>query len=116
MPAIHISIHDRDYQIACDEGQEGRLRALAEQVNSRMQQIKKAMPTINEQMLFIMTMVMLADEVQDLTEEVARLESSDTKQSTPATDSQEPSEEHMAKIIHAIAERLEHVSTDREAA
>jgi cell division protein ZapA len=63
---IKVNINDRDFNMACDEGQEDRLRSLGKDVDDRIRDIKsKVGGAINESMLFVMVSIMLADELRD---------------------------------------------------
>ena len=63
---IKVHINDRDFNMACDEGEENRLRELAKDVDDRIKDIKsKVGSQINEGMLFVMVAIMFADELRD---------------------------------------------------
>ena len=115
MKPLTISVYGRDYQIACDEGQEGHLRRLAAQVDERMHQLAYRMGPAGESMLFILTCLMLADELTDATREAAQLR--EQIQSMPQTvegDNTQQLEAVVASTIDQIAEHLERIAEQVE--
>jgi cell division protein ZapA len=74
MPKVDISINGRLYPVACDEGQEGRLRDLAGLLDQRVRQLAGPSPVgaVGETQILVLAGLMLADE---LTETKAYLES-----------------------------------------
>lgn len=101
---IKVNINGRDFNMACDEGQEDRLRELARDVDDRVRDIKSKVGTqINEGMLFVMVSIMLADELRD------------AKQGRVTPDeegniigfSQDEVDASVARKLESIADRLE---------
>ena len=61
-----VKILNRDYQIACGDGEEKKLIELAKKLDKRLQDNARIFRGANESMLIIMTALMLEDYVQDL--------------------------------------------------
>lgn len=63
MAQVSIRINGRSYDIACDDGQEERIHALASYVDERVREISDAVGQIGEQRLLVMTSLLIADEL-----------------------------------------------------
>jgi len=66
MADISITINGRSYGIACDDGQERRVKELAAYVDARVREIARAGAASNESHLLVLTSIILADEIADL--------------------------------------------------
>jgi cell division protein ZapA len=66
VPKVEISINGRLYSVACDEGQEDRVRDLAGMVDKRVKQLTGGGPaTVGEAHLLVLAGLMLADELSE---------------------------------------------------
>ncbi len=112
MPKVDININGRLYAVACDEGQEGRVRELAGIVDSRVRQLTGPGPVggVGETQILVLAGLMLADE---LSETKAALETQPKPEPAPAP-TLDPEEEdlliaavdHLTDRIGVIADRL----------
>ncbi len=74
MSALKVHILGRDYQIACDDGQEAHLGKLAQQINERARKLVDHMGSkAPESMMLVLTALMLADELHDAKSDVSGL-------------------------------------------
>jgi len=112
---IKVRINDRDFNMACDEGQEDRLRELGQEVDLRIKDIKsKVGGQINESMLFVMASIMLADELSELKDGSASPAAIPAAEKEAQTEgepvigfSQEEVDHQIANELEQVAERLE---------
>ena len=67
MPKVDVSINGRSYAVACDEGQQDRVRELAGMVDSRVKQLVGPGPVggIGETQILVLAGLMLADELSE---------------------------------------------------
>jgi len=65
MAEVNITIANKQYSIACDEGQEQRVVDLAAFVNNRVQEIAAAGAGSNDAHLLVLNSIMMADELMD---------------------------------------------------
>jgi len=65
MPQVAVTINDRNYQIACDEGQEEHLSRLASYVDDRVQELVAAIGQVGDTRLLVMTSLLVADELSE---------------------------------------------------
>lgn len=105
MAEVTLTINGRNYGIACDDGQEGRVRDLGNYIDQRMREIAKAGAANNEVHLMILTSLMLADEVFDLRDSVGDLGDQVNNVQTSQVD-----EEGIAEVISELAERIDNIA------
>ena len=74
MAEVNLTINGRNYGIACDDGQEKRLRDLGYYVDQRLREIAKAGAATNETHLMVLASLMLADEVFDLRDNLGAID------------------------------------------
>lgn len=111
MASVILQINGRDYRIACDDGQEERLRAIGAEIDSRVKNLGKAMGPSQESLLLVITCIMLADELQDTQLELAKLRSemADSSHSFERNKMIEM-EKMLSATIHDIAARIERIT------
>lgn len=71
MAEVSITLNGRIYEIACDQGQEGRIVDLAAYIDQRLQQIARAGGAYNDAHLLVLTALVLADELYEAREATA---------------------------------------------
>ncbi|MGB4056586.1 MAG: cell division protein ZapA [Alphaproteobacteria bacterium] len=106
MAQINLTINGRNYGIACDDGQEKRVRDLGYYVDQRMKEIARAGAATNDAHLLVLTALVLADEIYELREENTEL--GHELRSKPAANPDD--EEAMARAIGHLAERIDLVA------
>ncbi|WP_422365576.1 cell division protein ZapA [Pelagibius sp.] len=65
MAQISLSVHNRSYQVTCDDGQEAHLRALAEYIDRKLGELENSIGQVGEQRLLFMSCLLIADELFD---------------------------------------------------
>jgi cell division protein ZapA len=127
MAEVRIYINGRDYDIACDDGQESRIRELGGIIDKTLRDIARAGAATNESHLFVLTSLVLADEVYDLRQHVQDLQNAQSEQPQPVqsgTATQDPandvfSEEEAHELrdaINTIAARIDTLAESIEQA
>ena len=66
MAQVTVTINDRDYEIACDDGQENHLIKLSQFVNKRLGKLTDVIGQPGEARLLVMTSLLLADELSEV--------------------------------------------------
>ena len=108
MAQVDVTINDRSYRIACDDGQDGHLTELADYVDSRVQELVSAVGQVGDARLLVMASLLIADE---LSETLTALHGKDTPQ-----EDNSPTMEHVAQTMEKLAERIERIAARLEAA
>jgi len=62
MSLVNVTVNERSYAIACDEGQEAHLRELAAHVDAKARELLKSAGQPGEQRLLLMAALLIADE------------------------------------------------------
>ena len=102
MPEVEVVINGRNYQIACDDGQETHLAQLGEYVDRRVKELVTAVGQVGDSRLLVMASLMIADE---LAETFADLKKATSESETSV--SSEQVEDRVAEIVDAAAARIE---------
>ena len=66
MAQVTITINSREYGIACEDGQEGRIFQLSRILDDKAKMLTNGANQINENMLLAMVGLLLADELTEL--------------------------------------------------
>lgn len=112
MSEVTVKINNRGYGISCDAGQEQRLTDLAAYVDSRLQDIGAAGAASNDSHLFVLTSLVLADEIYDLREKLDGMQQQMGQiQAQQSHSSVSPEDEMLiAQAIEHLAGKIEHIS------
>ena len=109
MAQVTVTINGRDYQVACDDGQEAHLARLGSYVDNRIGELSAAVGQVGDARLLVMVSLLLADELSDVYSEleVARAAGAGASAMLKAEESLSANIEELAQRIEDIAERLE---------
>ena len=109
MPSVQIAVNGRNYEVACDPGQEQHLRELARGLDGRVRHLVKSAGPASEGRLLLMAGLLIADELHEAQAELGRLQ----------TDRDPPRsvvEQQLAEALEQLATRLEAIAARLEAA
>lgn len=122
MATVSLMIDGRAYDVSCDDGQEQRVKALGQFIDQRVREIAGAggSGASNKSQLLVLTSMMLADEIFDAREELARI--AKDKNKTPVTVKPAPEqpifqglspdeEAALTREISRLATRIDSLST-----
>jgi cell division protein ZapA len=108
MATVTIALNGRNYDIAVGEGEEARVLELAGEIRRRMEGVTKG-AHLNEGMAFVMTALLLADELDQKKRETAKL-NEEGREGTLRR------ELVLADTIESLAQRIESLAARVEAA
>ena len=113
MSHVSVTIHGRQYRMACEDGQEDHLVRLANDLDKRIEQLKGSFGAIGDMRLIVMAALTLGDELTEAAKRLRRLE----EELTALQDARVASSERAQAMQHAVAaalnsasERIEHVT------
>ncbi len=115
MAQVVVTIAGRTYRMACEDGQESHIEALAAHVDSKMAGLKTGFGEIGDQRLVVMAAITIADElaeakgrIDSLEEQIAAL----SEVSHDAREARAARELHLADALGGVAERLEKLARE----
>jgi len=108
-PIVAKFYDDRNYEIACDAGQEQHLRELARNLDGRVRQLIKSAGPASEGRLLLMAGLLIADELHEARIELDRLQSDRAPPRAVI-------EQQLAETLEQLATRLESIAAQLEAA
>lgn len=109
MAQVDVTINDRSYRIACDDGQEEHLTRLASYIDGRVQELVATVGQVGEARLVVMASLLIADELSETLDSLAALQ--DKVHSTPAA-----AEDNVAEAMESLADRIERIAARLEPA
>jgi cell division protein ZapA len=109
MATVTIALNGRNYDLAVGEGEEPRVQELANEIRRRMEALTRNTGSLSEGMVFVMTALMLADELDQKKREANRLKDEGREASLKR-------EVALADTIEALAARVETLAARVEAA
>jgi len=103
---VHIVINNRGYDVVCDDGQEGQVTELAEDLARRVDQLAQSVGQIGDARLLLMAALLISDELASTRKELDRL-TGEGKGETA---------ERLAESLERLASRVEAIAVRLEAA
>jgi len=104
MAQVTVTINNRRYEIACDDGQEAHLTRLAQNLDKRVDELTAAVGQIGDSRLLVMANLLVADELSEAHTELDAFRKDGKETAAVAAI---PELERLADRIEAIAEKLE---------
>ena len=110
MATVTVSINNRNYRMACDDGQEEHLTRLAQSFNARIGELRSEFGEIGDMRLTVMAALTIADELSEQREQLRRIEDElaalqDAR--VIAADRVKVTESAIAAAFNSAAERIE---------
>lgn len=106
MARVEISLNGRPYAVACEDGQEQRLREIAAYVDAKMNALSVAKPTAAETQIMVLALLTMADQIFDLRSELAKSRTGGTGADTAVEERFAMAIENLAKRVNTVAKKL----------
>ena len=100
MGQVAVPVNGRSFTITCDDGQEPRIRRLAQYVDAKVAEFVSSIGQVGEARLLLLAALVIADELSDARDEFQQ-------ERNRAADATVNGIQGMTKRVEAIAERLE---------
>ncbi|MCB2108201.1 MAG: cell division protein ZapA [Rhodobacteraceae bacterium] len=107
MGQVSITIRGRQYQIACDDGQEAHLSRLGRYLDQQATQLAGQVGNVSDALLMVMVGLVVADELSEATAKLQTAASSEAESRAKAEQETANAINTLAERIEAVAERLE---------
>lgn len=117
MAEVSITLNGRVYDIGCDAGQENRITTLAAYIDQRLQQIARSGAAYNDAHLFVLTSLVLADEIfeaQDSSTKSARNAAPAVAGAAPVASKED--EQALVKLLDQLTKRIDGIAERVQAA
>ena len=108
MGQVVVKVNGRDFPLSCADGQEPRIRRLAQYVDAKIGEFAKDLGQLGEARLILLAALVIADELSDANEALQQEQSRTRTAGAPA--------ETAASGIRDIAERIESIAARIETA
>ncbi|MFA6265030.1 MAG: cell division protein ZapA [Pseudolabrys sp.] len=113
MGTVNATIAGRQFRLACEDGQEEHLQALAHDIDQRIIDLRARFGEIGDTRLTVMAALMVADEMNEMTRKMRRLEEEvaalkDAR--VVAADRAKAASDAVVGAFNSAAERLEGIS------
>ena len=113
MPLVLVVVNGREFQVACDDGEEERLTELAQQFDKRVQALASQVGQVGDSRLLLMAGLMLADELSGAIAKTAErdreIQSLRTKLAS-STETLEKAEAGITQLLEQAASRIESIA------
>ena len=73
MPQVTVVVNGRSFRMGCRDGEEARVQELATEIDSIVQRIKGGAKAVQDDRLFLMAALMMADQLWDARDELQKL-------------------------------------------
>ena len=110
MAQVTVKINGYSYTVGCEDGQEGHLAAMAQQVEDRITSIKALGSSSGEARLLVLASLLMADELHDRRVEVESLRNAGAPKAAKGT----KAEGDLLKRMSKLAERAEQIAANLE--
>lgn len=110
MAQVTATIAGRQFRLACEDGQEEHLLALAGDIDGRIAELRQRFGEIGDTRLTVMAALMVADELSEAKSQIRRLEEEITTLQDARVVSSERAQQASAAVVGAFnsaAERIE---------
>ncbi|MEZ5932725.1 MAG: cell division protein ZapA [Alphaproteobacteria bacterium] len=115
MPMVEITVNGRRHSVHCGEGEEARVRGLAQYIDRKVAELAVDGTKIGDARLMLLASLMVADELSDAYDKIQELEAAKNGGSAPAASSAEH-ERQAAALIEQVADQLNAVAAELERA
>ena len=115
MSHVSVTIHGRQYRMACEDGQEDYLHSLAQDLDQRIADLRARFTDITESRLLVMAALMVSDELSEKTRQLEESQNArfDAGAIGPtAADRVQATQNAIAAALNAASERIESVTKD----
>jgi cell division protein ZapA len=113
MSQVSVTINGRQYRMACEDGQEDHLMALARELDERIGRLRGQFGQIGDSRLIVMAALMMADEVLETEQRMKRLEqelSALQDARVAAADTTKMTQAAIVAAFNSAAERIEGIA------
>ena len=116
MGQVVVKVNGRDFALSCADGQEPRIRRLAQYVDAKIGEFAKNLGQIGEARLILLATLVIADELSDANEALQQERGRTRAAGAPGGGLGGEATEAAASGIRDVAERIESIAARIETA
>lgn len=109
MAQVTVKINGYSYTVGCEDGQEHHLADMAEQVETRIDSIRRLGGQSGEARLLVLAALLMADELHDMKAELDA-----ARAAAPAKGGRKGGEGESARRLSRLAQRAEQIAAELE--
>jgi len=110
MGQVVVKVNGREFPLSCADGQEPRIRRLAQYVDAKVGEFTRAIGQVGEARLLLLAAIVISDELSDANEALLQERSRNRAAATTAGEG----EQAAAAGVRGMAERVEAIATRLE--
>ena len=110
MGQVVVKINGRDFPLSCADGQEARIRRLAQYVDAKIGEFTKTLGQVGEARLILLAALVIADELSDANEAVQQERNRTRGAVGPGGGSGGEATEAAASGVRGAAQRIEAIA------
>lgn len=107
MGQVVVKVNGRDFPLSCADGQEARIRRLAQYVDAKVGEFTKAIGQVGEARLILLAALVIADELSDANETVLQERNRNRAAGVAPAEAAASGIRSVTERIESIAARLE---------
>ena len=105
MGMLDVTVNGRIHTVQCDDGQEVRLKRLAQYVDGRVGELASSHGQIGDARLLVLTSLLIADELSDAYDEIKRLR-------TALAETTKQADQKLAAELDRVTKEIDRLSGD----
>jgi cell division protein ZapA len=109
MAQVNVTINNRQYRMGCEDGQEEHVTQLANDIDSRIEQLREAHGEIGDQRLTVMAALTVADELTESMRRIRRLEEEIAALQDARVIAAERAQQTQAAVVSALNAAVERI-------
>jgi cell division protein ZapA len=113
MPLVEVLVNGREYQVGCDDGEEERLRELAQALDHRVRTLTASVGQVGDTRLLLMAGLLLTDELSAAAAKTAEREreiASLRVKLASSTETLEKAEAGITQLLEHASARIESIA------
>ena len=110
MPLVNVLINGRAYTVACDEGEEERLREVSVHFDKRVRELVGSVGQVGDSRLLVMAGILVCDELSEALSRLDQIEKELAGLKQKLNEDNVESEQALAETIEKAAARLETIA------
>jgi cell division protein ZapA len=110
MAQVTVLVNGRNYTLACEDGEEEHLTALAAFIEARVAELGRSVGQVGDARLMLMASLVIADELAVVNERVEELENQIERLKQKPLEAAAAKDETFAEVLESASQRIEHIA------